>query len=253
MERAVPLTRRRECTGVSYGNSSTPGWSGAKPGPQRRQTIIRTDARRVFCVWANRPMVVRGTPQWRQIMAKSKDVTAHESIHPRFFVIRGHKVMLDFDLAKIYGVETKVLNQVVTRNKDRFPSDFMFVLDAEEWECLRSQIVTSKSDARGGRQYAPRAFTEQGVAMLSSVLRSKRAVAANIQIMRTFVQMREAMLSHKDLAMKIEAMERRYDHNFKAVFDALRQLIEPPAPKKRPIGFNHPYEDEDKNPKGRRR
>lgn len=136
--------------------------------------------------------------------------------------------MLDRDLSQLYGVSTKVFNQAVRRNKDRFPPDFMFQLTIQEFRSLRSQIVTSNK--RGGRRYRPYAFTEQGVAMLSSVLRSKRAVQVNIEIMRAFVRLREMIESHKDLARKLEALEKRYDAQFKVVFDAIRELmISPPS------------------------
>ena len=134
--------------------------------------------------------------------------------------------MLDSDLAELYGVETKVLNQAVKRNSERFPDDFMFQLSAEEFSILKSQSVTSSS--WGGRRTPPYVFTEQGVAMLSSVLRSERAVDVNIQIMRTFVKLREMLATHKDLARKINAMEKKYDQQFQVVFDAIRKLLEPP-------------------------
>lgn len=160
-------------------------------------------------------------------------------IERRIFVIHDQKVMLDSDLAELYGVTVSALNQAVTRNSDRFPEDFMTKLTSKEWDSLRSQIVTLDAGRGEHRKYLPRVFTEQGVAMLSSVLRSKRAVAVNIQIMRTFVRMREAMISHKDLARRIGDMESKYDHHFKIVFDALRGLTEPPASKKKKIGFIH--------------
>lgn len=150
--------------------------------------------------------------------------------------VRGHKVMLDSDLAELYEVETKMLNQAVKRNIHRFPSDFMFQLTQKEMESLRSQIATS-NPGRGGRRYAPYVFTEQGVAMLSSVLNSERAVQVNIAIMRAFVRLREILATHKDLARKMEQMEQKYDKQFKVVFDVLHQLMESPTPKKRPIGF----------------
>lgn len=156
----------------------------------------------------------------------------------RIFVIRDQKVMLDSDLAELYGVTVSALNQAVTRNSDRFPEDFMFQLSTDEWTNLRSQSVIS-SLAHGGRRFAPRAFTQEGVAMLSSVLRSQRAIDANIQIMRTFVRMREAMISHKDLARRIGDMESKYDYKFKIVFDALRGLTDPPPVKKKKIGYIH--------------
>ena len=153
-----------------------------------------------------------------------------ESIQRQIYLIRGHKVMLDSDLAELYGVETKYLNKQVTRNKERFPEDFMLQLSAEEWTTLRSQIGTSSS--HGGRRYRPRAFAEHGILMLSSVLRSKRAVQVNIAIMRAFVRMRELVTTHKDLAGKLDALERKYDRQFKVVFDAIRQLMEPDKPPK---------------------
>ena len=156
----------------------------------------------------------------------------------RILLIRSQRVMLDFDLAELYGVQTKVLNQAVRRNLDRFPDDFMFQLTEAEWENLRSQFVTSSSQ-HGGRRYSPYAFTEQGVAMLSSVLRSKRAVQVNIAIMRAFVRLRELLSTHADLARKLEAMEQKYDSQFKVVFDAIRQLMSPPPPgTKKEIGFH---------------
>lgn len=157
-----------------------------------------------------------------------------ERIARAILLIRGHKVMLDQDLAYLYGVATKVLNQAVRRNKSRFPEDFMLQLTREEALSLRSQIVTLES-----RQirYLPYAFTEQGVAMLSSVLRSERAVRVNIEIMRAFVQLRQMLSSHADLARKLAALEKKYDAQFKVVFDAIRELMTPPEPPKRRIGF----------------
>lgn len=151
-------------------------------------------------------------------------------------VVRGEKALLDADLADLYGVATKVLNQAVKRNLDRFPADFMFQLTPEEWERMRSQTVTS---SRRKLTAIPYAFTEQGVAMLSSVLRSQRAVEVNIAIMRTFVQLRRLMDSNRDLARRIEAMETRYDEQFSQVFDAIKQLIAEDKSRKAkpPIGF----------------
>ena len=164
------------------------------------------------------------------------------------FLIRGQKVMLDADLAVLYEVETKVLNQAVKRNIERFPEDFMFQLNAEEvaslrsqsdTSSLRSQFVTSNNSAgRGGRRSFPYAFTEQGVSMLSSVLRSTRAIQVNIEIMRTFVQLRQMLASNAGLSQKLIALEKNYDIKFKAVFEAIHELMIPLAPKKkRPIGF----------------
>ena len=149
--------------------------------------------------------------------------------------IRGHKVMLDADLARLYGVSTKAFNQAMRRNKDRFPPDFAFQLTDQEFHSLRSQFVTS--NGRGGRRYRPYAFTEQGVAMLSSVLQSKRAVQVNIEIMRTFARLRRMLASNEELARKLAALERKYDAQFKIVFDAIRELMTPPTPKRRRIGF----------------
>jgi hypothetical protein len=147
-----------------------------------------------------------------------------ERIEQQILLIRGDKVMLDEDLAKLYGVPTRQLNEAVHRNLDRFPDDFMFQLSAEEYESLRSQIATSKG--RGGRRYRPYAFTEQGVAMLSSVLKSRRAVQVNVQIMRTFVRLRQLLSSNAALAKRLNELEKRYDANFRAVFDAIRDLME---------------------------
>ncbi|MFN2399707.1 MAG: ORF6N domain-containing protein [Gemmatimonadaceae bacterium] len=144
-------------------------------------------------------------------------------------LLRGERVMLDTDLARMYGVETRMLVQAVKRNQDRFPSDFMFQLSPDEARILRSQSVISRfaGDSHGGRRYTPYAFTEQGVAMLSSVLRSRRAVAVNIEIMRAFVRLRGFLASHAELGRKLQELERRYDDQFRVVFDAIRQMMEP--------------------------
>jgi hypothetical protein len=159
-----------------------------------------------------------------------------ERIKRSILLIRGHKVMLDADLAVLYAVSTKRLNEQVRRNRSRFPGDFMFQLTGEEVRSLRSQFATSKK-GRGGRRYSPLVFTEQGIAMLSTVLNSERAIQVNIEIMRAFVRLREMIATHKDLARKLEALEKRYDAQFKVVFDAIRELMAPPTPKKRKIGF----------------
>jgi hypothetical protein len=161
-----------------------------------------------------------------------------ERIERRILLVRGQKVMLDADLAELYEVETKELNLAVRRNADRFPEDFIFQLSAQEFRNLRFQSVTSSS--WGGRRYHPYAFTEQGVAMLSSVLRSPRAVQVNIAIMRAFVKLREMLASHRDLARRLEEMESQYDAQFRAVFDAIRELAEPPEKPRRRIGFGTP-------------
>jgi len=158
-------------------------------------------------------------------------------VERRILLIRGQKVMLDADLAELYGVPTKSLNLAVKRNAERFPEDFMFQLTGDEAAGLRFRFETSKS-GRGGRRYHPYVFTEQGVAMLSSVLRSLRAVQVNIAIMRTFVRLREMLLSHADLARKLAALENKYDAQFKVVFDAIRELMQPPTAPRREIGFH---------------
>ncbi len=170
----------------------------------------------------------------------------------RIHSVRGQSVMLDSDLAELYGVETKVFNQAVKRNPDRFPEDFMFQLTEDETNSLRSQIVTSNA-GRGGRRYLPYVFTEQGVAMLSSVLRSEQAVQVNIAIMRAFVNLRGLLTQDSDLARRILHLEEKYDRQFAAVFDAIRQMIEAPAvpePLERRMGFRANSEEaqEEKRP-----
>jgi ORF6N domain len=165
--------------------------------------------------------------------------------------IRGEKVMLDSDLAELYGVETGALNRAVKRNLGRFPDDFMFQLTPKEVEILKCQIGISSSGHGGRRRSLPYAFTEQGVAMLSSVLNSERAVAVNIGIMRAFVRLRQMLASNAELARKLEAMEKKYDRQFKVVFDAIRRLMSPPEPKRREIGFHVKYDDD--KPKARMR
>jgi len=163
-------------------------------------------------------------------------VVQQEVIEGKIYLLRGHKVMLSNDLADLYEVEPRVLVQAVKRNIERFPSDFMFQLNDIEFKTLKSQIVISSWG--GLRRANPYAFTEQGVAMLSSVLHSKRAIQVNIAIMRAFVKLREMLTAHKDLARKLDDMEKKYDHQFKVVFDAIKQLMTPPDTKKRgKIGF----------------
>lgn len=151
-------------------------------------------------------------------------------------VIRGERVLLDADLAVLYDVETRALVQAVKRNSARFPGDFMFQLSPQEWSDLKSQTVTSSS--WGGRRSRPYAFTELGVAMLSSVLKSERAIQANMAIMRAFTQLRSMLAAHSDLSRKLDELERKYDGQFRVVFQALRDLMEPPATPKKPIGFS---------------
>ena len=158
-----------------------------------------------------------------------------ERITNKIFFVRGVKVMLDQDLSELYGVETKQLKRAVRRNKDRFPSDFMLELTKKEYDDLRRHFGTLK---RGGHsKYLPMAFTEQGVAMLSTVLNSKRAIQVNIQIMRAFSKLREMLSTHEDLKKKIEAMEKKYDKNFRIVFEAIKQLFETDAKPRKKIGF----------------
>jgi hypothetical protein len=159
-----------------------------------------------------------------------------ERIEKRILFLRGHKVMLSTDLAEMYGVEPRALVQAVERNRERFPKDFMFQLSEKEFENLKSQIVTSSWG--GLRRARPYAFTEQGVAMLSSVLNSKRAVQVNIGIMRAFVQLREMIGTNKELARRLAELEKKYDAQFKVVFDAIRELMAPPKTPVQRIGFN---------------
>lgn len=169
---------------------------------------------------------------------KNNELIPRELIEAKIYVFRGQKVMLDHDLARLYQVETKVLNQAVRRNSERFPEDFMFRLIKDEYSCLKSQIVTSNV-GRGGKHKLPYVFTEHGVAMLSSVLRGSRAVAVNIQIIRTFNKLRELISQNNDLLLKIDSLELRYDEQFKIVFDAIRKILPTNNDEKRPeIGFH---------------
>jgi len=177
-------------------------------------------------------------------------VIAPPSIEKRIFVIRERQVMIDEDLADLYGVETKRLVEQVKRNLERFPEDFMFQLRKDEVAALRSQIATSNA-GRGGRRYAPYVFTEQGVAMLSSVLRSKTAIAVNIEIMRAFVELRRAASSYAALEKRLEQIEHgmgEHDEQLEQIFGALRQLITPPSRPQRPVGFRIREDDEESSP-----
>jgi len=160
-----------------------------------------------------------------------------ERIEQAILLIRGQKVMLDADLAKLYATTTKRLNEQVKRNRDRFPDDFMFQLTKEEWGSLRSQTATSKT-GRGGRRVPPYAFTEHGAIMAANVLNSARAVQASIQVVRAFIRLRELLASHKELARRLDALEQRYDGQFKVVFDAIRKLMTPPEPRVPRMGFH---------------
>ena len=162
-------------------------------------------------------------------MSKSKSIevstfVSNEVIERKIFLIRGRKVMVDTDLAELYRVPTKVMIQSIKRNPRRFPPEFMWQLTKNETKRLRSQFETSKG--RGGRRYLPYVFTEQGVAMLSSVLNSDRAIEVNVQIMKTFMKLREFLLTHRDLEKKIENLEQQYDKKFAVVFNAIRVLLE---------------------------
>jgi ORF6N domain len=193
-------------------------------------------------------------------MDKLPALQPHIASH--ILLLREQRVMLDADLAALYGVQTKVLVQAIKRNIERFPADFMFQLSVEEFTNLRSQTVTSSS-GYGGRRYAPYAFTEQGVAMLSSVLNSPRAIAINIEIMRAFVQVRATLATHQDLAKQLaelqdkteslamshETFSRNTRNQLKQVFETLRELMTPPEPHKRPIGFVHSDEVNQPKPK----
>lgn len=167
-----------------------------------------------------------------------------EVIERKILLIRGEKVMLDTDLAELYDVPTKRLNEQVKRNADRFPADFAFQLTAEEWknvkalndEANRSQFATGSQKHRNPR-FMPWAFTEHGAIMAATMLNSKQAVAMSVHVVRAFVKLRELLGTHKDLAWKIEEMEKKYDSQFRVVFDAIRQLMTPPETKKRKIGF----------------
>jgi hypothetical protein len=164
---------------------------------------------------------------------KTQSLIPLERVASRIYLIRGMKVIFDFDLAELYAVETKALNQAVSRNLDRFPGDFMFTLTNQEITTLRSQIVTSNW---GGRRYLPRVFTQEGVAMLSGVLRGKRAVEVNVSIMRAFVRLRELLATNAELARKVG----QHDRQIAVLFEHVRSMLAPVPVKKNPIGFIHP-------------
>lgn len=171
-------------------------------------------------------------------VSRSTPVTVTvNAISRSILLVRGQKVMLDSELAKLYRVESKELNRAVKRNQDRFPADFRFQLTAEEHDSLRCQIGTLKTGRGQHRKFLPYAFSEQGVAMLSSVLRSKRAILVNVEVIRAFVRLRELLATNADLARQLAALEGKYDGQFRVVFDAIRQLMTEPNPTKRPIGF----------------
>ena len=172
---------------------------------------------------------------------------ADEVIMNKIHLIRGQKIMIDKDLAELYGIETKVLKQAVRRNAKRFPEDFMFELNNIEFENWRSQIVTSNDSNKMGLRYAPFCFTEQGVTMLSCILNSERAILINIQIIRIFTKLREMIVAHKDILLKLEQLERKvtnHDENIQMIFKALKQLLNPAQPPRRRIGFRRDAEED---------
>lgn len=174
-------------------------------------------------------------------------ILADEVIMTKIYVLRGRKIMLDRDLAELYGVETKVLKQAVRRNTERFPEDFMFEMGKEEFENWRSQIVTSNEGDKKGLRYAPFCFTEQGVTMLSCILNSKRAITINIQIIRIFAKLREMIITHKDILLKLQQLEKNvggHDENIQMIFGALRKLLNPQQTPRRRIGFRRNGEDD---------
>jgi phage regulator Rha-like protein len=172
-------------------------------------------------------------------MSKIRSLIPIERIENRIFLLPGQKVMLDADLAELYGVTTKRLNEQVKRNRARFPEDFIFQLTVQETELLRSQIATSKK-GRGGRRYAPFAFTEHGAIMLASVLNTQRATEVSVFVVRAFIRLREMLATHKELAHKLAELERKlvtHDEAIRSLMNAIRQLMTPPVQKRRPIGF----------------
>ena len=183
-------------------------------------------------------------------MGEQVNLVPVERIERAIILVRGEKVMLDSDLAEIYGVETGALNRAVKRNENRFPTDFMFQLTTREAESLRCQFGIS-NERRGGRRYLPYAFTEHGALMLANVLNSERAAQTSVQVVRAFVRLRQMLASNAELARKLEALEKKYDTQFKVVFDTIRRLMSPPETKRREIGFHVKHEDN--KPKARKR
>jgi phage regulator Rha-like protein len=170
---------------------------------------------------------------------EQKLILPDEAVMNKIYLVRGKKIMLDRDLAELYGVETKVLKQAVRRNLNRFPEDFMFEMNKSELENWRTQFASSKED-RQGLRYAPFCFTEQGVTMLSCILNSERAIAVNIQIIRIFTRMREMLLTHKDILLKLEQLEKKvtgHDEDIRLIFEYLKQLLTPPQEPRAKIGF----------------
>ena len=168
-------------------------------------------------------------------MTDGSSISQISSIENRILQIRGQRVILDFDLAELYGVTTTRLNEQVKRNLKRFPLDFMFALSNQEFRILKSHFATS--NGRGGRRKIPLAFTEHGVIMAANVLHSEQAIEASVQVVRAFIKLREMLVAHKDLARKLNELEKKYDHQFAVVFDAIRQLMAPPSRPPKRIGF----------------
>ena len=166
-----------------------------------------------------------------------KAAVSHVEIERSIHMIRGRKVMLDADLASLYGVTVKRLNEQVRRNKERFPADFMFQLNSEEWDSLRSQIVNLEAGPGRHRKFLPFVFTEHGAVMLANVLSSQAAVEASIHVVRAFIHLRELAITHDDLVKKINQMEKKYDTQFRVVFDALREMMNPARGKQKEVGF----------------
>ena len=179
---------------------------------------------------------------------KKSLLLADEVIMNKIYVLRGQKVIIDRDIAALYGVETKVLKQAVKRNRDRFPEDFMFVMTKKEFENWRSQFVTSNNGDKMGLRYSPFCFSEQGVTMLACILNSERAITINIQIIRIFTKLREMIVTHKDILLKLDQLERKvtgHDENIQMIFETIKQMLNPPvAPRKR-IGFRRNDEDDE--------
>ncbi|GEM_PF-251701 len=201
----------------------------------RGRLIINSPYKEPKHYWRHDLMTREHTDQPEVMKSKKNSAGAPTRIETLILHMRGERVILDADLAELYDVQTRDLNKAVRRNLDRFPEDFMFQLTSEEFTNLKFHFGTSRW---GGTRKLPHAFTEQGVSMLSSVLRSKRAVRVNIEIMRAFVRLRELLSTHKDLARKLEELEKKYDKQFAVVFEAIRQLMTPPEPSpKRRIGF----------------
>ena len=198
------------------------------PGPKAPEVHVGLSP---GCGPESKDAIERGT------MARSQLAIAPSHVERKILLLRGERVLLDSDLATLYGVETRLLLRAVKRNLGRFPADFMFQLTADEVAILRSQIGISSS-SHGGRRYAPYAFTEHGVAMLSAILRSPRAVQVSIEVVRAFVRLRAMLAGDAELARKLVALEKKYDAQFRVVFDAIRELMSPPPKRRRPIGFS---------------